>query len=46
MAGPQVYDVFVDKAKRDFVSWSEVVPELEFNSSETKMTSVTVSGLS
>ena len=38
----EVYDVFVDKAKKDFVSWSEIVPELEYDSTTTKMSLVTV----
>jgi dynein heavy chain len=38
----EIYDVFVDKAKKDFVSWSEVVPELEYDSTTTKMSLVTV----
>jgi len=38
----EVYDVFVDKAKKDFVSWSDIVPELEYDSTTTKMSLVTV----
>ena len=38
----EVYDVFVDKAKKDFASWSEVVPELEFDSTTSKMSLITV----
>ena len=38
----EVYDVFVDKAKKDFMSWSEIVPELEYDSTTTKMSLVTV----
>jgi len=38
----EVFDVFVDKAKKDFVPWAEVVPELTFDSASQKMSSVTV----
>jgi len=38
----EVFDVFVDKAKKDFVSWADVVPELEFDSATMKMSTVTV----
>eukprot|EP00966_Prymnesium_polylepis_P254877 5888825-Prymnesium_polylepis.1 len=38
----EVFDVFVDRAKRDFVSWSDIVPELEFDSANQKMSLVTV----
>jgi len=38
----EIYDVFVDKAKKDFLPWSEVVPELEFDSSTQQMSLVTV----
>ena len=37
----EVYDVFVDKAKKDFVSWSEIVPG-GYDSTTTKMSLVTV----
>ena len=38
----EVFDVYVDKAKKDFASWSDVVPELAFDSATTKMSVVTV----
>jgi dynein heavy chain len=38
----EIYDVFVDKAKKDFVPWSDVVPELNFDSATQQMSLVTV----
>ena len=38
----EVFDVFVDKAKKDFTSWSEIVPELSYDSATTTMSLVTV----
>jgi len=38
----EVFDVFVDKTKKDFVSWSDIVPDLEFDSVTSKMSLITV----
>ena len=38
----EVFDVFVEKTKKDFVSWQDIVPELEFDSGTTKMSDITV----
>jgi len=38
----EVFDVFVDQAKHEFVSWADIVPELNFDSGSMNMGSITV----